>query len=177
MPVHHSSQGNIDVFRNSSQVVYSGLLAVAAPVPALAATTVASFDVRVTITAECKIGSGTNLDFGSHGVIDTSIDGSSFFNIQCTTSTPYDISLGLGTNAGSSLTSRYMTGTDAATVGYNLYKDALFTNVWGNVSPTNTVSATGNGAAQLYNVYGRIPAQTTPAAGAYTDTVAVTVTY
>jgi spore coat protein U-like protein len=39
------------------------------------------------------------------------------------------------------------------------------------------VSATGNGADQTFTIYGRVPAQTTPAPGTYTDTVTVTVTY
>jgi spore coat protein U-like protein len=49
--------------------------------------------------------------------------------------------------------------------------------VWGNTVGTDTVAATGSGAAQSYTVYGRITAQTTPAPGTYTDTITVTVTY
>jgi len=49
--------------------------------------------------------------------------------------------------------------------------------VWGNTVYIDTVSATGNGAAQSYTVYGRIPAQTTPAPNTYTDTITITVTY
>jgi spore coat protein U-like protein len=49
--------------------------------------------------------------------------------------------------------------------------------VWGTTIGTNTVSATGNGASQSYTVYGQVPAQTTPAAAVYTDTITVTVTY
>ena len=33
------------------------------------------------------------------------------------------------------------------------------------------------GAAQPLTVYGRVPPQTTPSAGVYTDTVVVTITY
>jgi spore coat protein U-like protein len=39
------------------------------------------------------------------------------------------------------------------------------------------VSGTGNGAGQTITIFGRVPAQTTPAPGTYTDTVTVTVTY
>jgi spore coat protein U-like protein len=49
--------------------------------------------------------------------------------------------------------------------------------VWGITIGTDTVSATGNGAAQTHTVYGRVPAQTTPAPATYSDTVTVTVTY
>jgi spore coat protein U-like protein len=64
-----------------------------------------------------------------------------------------------------------------ATVNYTLYSDSGRTTVWGTTIGTNTVAATGSGAAQSYTVYGRIPAQTTPAPGTYNDTVTVTVTY
>ena len=63
------------------------------------------------------------------------------------------------------------------TVNYSLYSDSGRTTVWGNTVGTNTVAATGNGAAQSYTVYGRVTAQTTPAPATYTDTITVTVTY
>jgi spore coat protein U-like protein len=49
--------------------------------------------------------------------------------------------------------------------------------VWGTTINTDAVHAIGNGASQSYTVYGRVPAQTTPAPAAYTDTITVTVTY
>jgi spore coat protein U-like protein len=57
------------------------------------------------------------------------------------------------------------------------YTDSGRTIVWGNTVGTDTVSATGNGASQSYTVFGRVPAQTTPAPATYTDTITVTVTY
>jgi spore coat protein U-like protein len=65
----------------------------------------------------------------------------------------------------------------SATVNYKLYSDTNHTTNWGNTVSTDTVSDTGTGASVNYTVYGRIPPQTTPAPGAYTDTVTVTVTY
>ena len=72
---------------------------------------------------------------------------------------------------------RPATTSGGATITYSLYSDSGHTTVWGNTVGTNTVSATGNGAAQSYTVYGRVPSQSTPAAATYTDTVTVTVTY
>lgn len=145
--------------------------------PALPATATGSFAVRITITPECKLVSATDLDFGSHGVIDTNVDSTSTITVQCTTGTPYNVGIGLGTGAGATLTARKMTGPASATIDYNLYRDAAFTNVWGETIPTDTLSGTGNGATQPITVYGRVAPQTTPATGAYSDTVAVTVTY
>ena len=65
----------------------------------------------------------------------------------------------------------------AATVSYSMYSNAGRTTNWGNTVGTDTVAATGNGAAQSYTVYGRVPPQTTPAPGTYTDTITATVTY
>ena len=145
--------------------------------PALAATATGSFAVRITITTECKLVSASDLDFGSHGVIDANLDSTSAISVQCTTGTPYNVGIGLGTGSGASLTARLMTGPGAATVSYNLYRDVNHTNVWGTTVLTDTVSGTGNGAVQPITVFGRVPPQSTPGAGAYSDTVAVTVTY
>jgi spore coat protein U-like protein len=65
----------------------------------------------------------------------------------------------------------------STTINYSLYTASNHSTVWGNTVSTDTVSATGNGAPQSYTVYGRIPAQTTPAPNAYSDTITVTVTY
>jgi spore coat protein U-like protein len=64
-----------------------------------------------------------------------------------------------------------------ATVGYALYSNAGRTTNWGNTVGTDTVSGTGNGTGQALTVYGRVPPQSTPAPGAYSDTITVTVTY
>jgi spore coat protein U-like protein len=39
------------------------------------------------------------------------------------------------------------------------------------------VSGTGSGAQQTLSLYGRVPAQRTPAPGDYKDTVTVTLTF
>ncbi|EEF26199.1 conserved hypothetical protein [Ricinus communis] len=44
-------------------------------------------------------------------------------------------------------------------------------------TPGSTVAGTGTGNAQLLTIYGRVPPQTTPSSGTYTDTVVVTLTY
>jgi spore coat protein U-like protein len=42
---------------------------------------------------------------------------------------------------------------------------------------SDAVAATGNGSAQSFTVYGRVPPQAAPAPGNYSDTITVTVTY
>jgi spore coat protein U-like protein len=66
----------------------------------------------------------------------------------------------------------------AETVTYGLYKDTNRSQPWGDATtPGSTVAGTGTGAAQVLTVYGRVPPQTTPTPGTYTDTVVVTLTY
>ena len=63
------------------------------------------------------------------------------------------------------------------TLGYKLFRDSGRTQNWGNTVGTDTVAGTGNGTQQTLTIYGRVPAQTTPAPATYNDTVTVTVTY
>lgn len=145
--------------------------------PALAATQTTQFQVTLTVQAECKLTSATDLAFGTTGVIQSAINASSAIGVQCTNTTPYNIGLNAGAGSGASVTSRKMTAGTGATINYELFRDSARTAVWGDTVNSNTVSGTGTGAVQTLTVYGRVPAQTTPAAGNYADTVQVTVTY
>jgi len=142
----------------------------------LASTATASFTVTITIVATCTINSTATLNFGNQGILSTNVDQTSTIQVTCTNTTPYNIGLDAGTGTGATVTTRKMTSS-GVTINYTLYSDSGHTTVWGNTIGTNTVSATGNGNAQNYTVYGRVPSQTTPAPGSYSDTVTVTVTY
>jgi spore coat protein U-like protein len=139
------------------------------------ATASATFQVQINIQASCTVVSATAMDFGTVGVLSAAVTQTSSIAIQCTASTPYDVGLSQGLNGGSVLT-RQMSG-GGGQIGYSLYRDAARTLNWGETLGADTVSGTGNGAAQTYTVYGRVPAQTTPSPGLYTDTITVTVTY
>jgi|SRR5215471_660208 spore coat protein U-like protein len=143
----------------------------------LAATTTSTFTVSITLVATCTINSASALNFGgSVGILTSNIDQTSTLSVTCSNTTPYNIGLDAGTATGATVTTRKMTSS-SNTVNYSLYSDSGRTTNWGNTVGTDTVSATGNGASQSYTVYGRVPSQTTPAPGAYTDTITVTVTY
>src|SRR5437667_6287065 len=158
-------------------LVVAALLAMLSSSAAFAGTTTSTFQVQVTVQASCTIVSSPTLDFQTQGVFAANVDRTSTLQIQCTNTTPYDIGLNAGTGAGATVTTRKMTSGAGATVNYSLYSNSGQTTNWGNTVGTDTVSATGNGAAQNYTVYGRIPPQTTPAPAAYADTITLTVTY
>jgi spore coat protein U-like protein len=65
----------------------------------------------------------------------------------------------------------------AVQITYGLYRDAARTLPWGSTTGTNTAAGTGSGSGQALTVYGRMPVQTTPAPGTFTDTIIATVTY
>jgi len=141
-----------------------------------ATSTTSTFTTQITLTASCTINSASTLNFGTQGVLTTNTDQTSTIQVQCTNTTPYNIGLDAGTGTGATMAVRKLT-SGGATVNYSLYSDTGRTTVWGNTIGTDTAAATGNGAAQSYTVYGRVPAQTTPAPGTYNDTITVTVTY
>jgi len=142
-----------------------------------AATATSSFQVRITVQAQCLAATTTDLDFGSSGFLSTNIDAQSTIQVQCTNTTPYNVGFDQGIN-GASVTARRMKGGPSnELISYAIYSNAARTTNWGNTVGTDTMAGTGNGAAQTIQVYGRIPAQTTPIPGSYTDTITVTVTY
>lgn len=140
-----------------------------------AATTTTTFNVSLTITSACTV-SATAMAFGSSGIISASIDASSTVTVTCSNTTPYSVGLDAGIGAGATVTTRKMT-SGGATVDYSLYQDNGRSTIWGNTVGTNTVGGTGNGSGQALTVYGRVPSQSTPAPGAYSDTITATVTY
>jgi len=143
------------------------------PTGGLTAST--SFSATATVQSNCNM-STTAVNFGSQGVLNSNKDAQGTLSIQCTASLPYTVSLDGGTSAATDPTQRKMSSAGTNIV-YGLYRDSARTQPWGNTVGTNTASGTGTGTAQTQTVYGRVGAQTTPAPGAYTDSVVVTVGY
>ena len=145
---------------------------------AQAATSIpTTFQAKLVINAQCLINNANNLDFGTNGLLLATIDLTTTLSVICTNLLPYNIGLDGGTNGGG-VSARKMKGGPAnELIDYSLSVNSARTTNWGNTIGTDTVSATGSGAAQTYIVYGRVPAQTTPRPGSYTDIVTLTVTY
>lgn len=151
-----------------------GVLAL--PFTAGAVSRTANFDVSMKIVADCTI-AAAGMDFGQNqGVLATAVTATSNISVTCTNTTPYTVGLNAGTGAGSSGTTRYMSGTGAntGTVRFNLYQSPG-AGSWGNTQGTDTMSGTGTGSLQTLAVYGEIPSQQTPAPDTYKSTVTATV--
>ena len=162
--------------RKACMAALAALTATSAISPAVAATVSTNLGVRIVIEASCTVAAPSNLDFGVRGVLDANVDATTTVNVTCTNTLPYTVGLGAGGGTGATVTDRRMTGPSSATVNYAIYRDSARTLNWGNSTGTE-IAGTGNGSVQPLTVYGRVPAQSTPAAGTYTDTVQVTVTY
>jgi spore coat protein U-like protein len=128
-----------------------------------------------TINANCLV-SATNLNFGSTSSLASNVDATSTVTVQCTNSTAYTVALNAGTGTGATITVRKMT-SGANTINYSLYTNSARSVLWGNGTTGVTQSGTGSGNQQVYTVFGRIPPQSSPIPGSYSDTITVTVTY
>lgn len=140
-------------------------------------TSTAQLRVSLSVQAECRLTSTSELAFGTTGVIQTAINSTGSIGVQCTNTTPYNIGLNAGSGSGATVSARRMTSGAGAFITYEVFRDAARTQAWGDTVGSNTVAGTGNGSVQTLTVFGRVPTQPTPAPGSYTDTVTVTVTY
>jgi spore coat protein U-like protein len=157
--------------KHIAKLLLAGVAASVMAAAAHAATATSQFNAQITIQADCQVLSPNTLDFGTHGLLNSNIDATVDFTVQCTNGVSYTIAMDDGANASGS-TNRMKNGTEY--VNYEIYQDASRSTVW---DATSTVSGTGNGNQQTYTVYGRVPPQTTPSAGTYIDTVTITVSY
>lgn len=141
----------------------------------LTTTNTTTFNVTATVPTTCTL-STNNLDFGGAGLLNSNKDSSTLLSVSCTNGTSYNVGLDGGLSGASDPTQRKMT-KGAEQIIYGLYHDAARTLPFGNVIGVDTATGTGSGTSQTINVYGRIPPQTTPSAGLYSDTIVVTLTY
>jgi len=161
------------------------ILACSYPAAAQAGTATANLTVQITITASCTINAAT-LDFGSNpgtSLLSANVDASTTVSVTCTNGAPYSIGMDNGANVSGS--QRRMKNGTTNFLNYNLYTDSGRTSAWTTAASNSTCTTanscalgTGTGSAQTVNIYGRVPTvATAPAAGVYTDTVVMTITY
>ncbi|EKF41115.1 Spore coat protein U [Nitratireductor indicus C115] len=134
-----------------------------------------AFQASAMVAANCLV-STQDVNFGAHGVLTANVDAAGTVFVTCTPGSAFSVGLGPGAAGGGPTAREMRKGSEK--VVYGLYQDAARSLPWGDGSvPGEAVSGTGNGASQNLGVYGRVPAQSTPSAGTYSDTVVVTVTY
>ncbi len=142
-----------------------------------ARATRAPFVVRVQNNSSCNV-STTDMDFGNQTSLAVDRTAINSIAVTCTPGVQYTVGMSNGSSGGTSPINRLM-AKPATTqkITYGIYRNAARTQQWGATIGTNTTAGVGTGVTQNYTAYGRIPAQTTPPAGSYSDVVVVTVTY
>jgi spore coat protein U-like protein len=164
-------------------IIATGLCA--GSVQAQAGTATGSLGVTITITSGCTISTSATLAFGSVAgstLATTDATANTTLSVTCTLSSPYAVGMGYGANALA--TQRRMAGAGSTYLNYALYQSTGTTQPWttatSSAACTTTgacVIGTGTGTATSYTVYGDVPAGQAVAAGAFSDTVTMTVYY
>lgn len=135
--------------------------------------TSSAFSVQSFVDRTCSV-TAQNLNFGSQGLLKTKVDASTDLSVICTSGLPFSISLNGGLTNAVPAQRKMTNGSNSIT--YGLFRDSARSQLWGSLAGL-LASGTGTGLVQRLTVYGRVPAQTTPPAGTYSDTVVMTVTY
>jgi spore coat protein U-like protein len=151
-----------------------GLLASLAPgLSAIAATADSTVTISATVQATCTQ-TVTPLAFGTYtGVV---LPGTATITVTCTNTTPYDIGLDSGLSTGATVTTRAMTAA-GATLNYVLTSDAAHAINWGNTVGVDSIHVVATLTPIVTTIYGQVAVGQFVAPGAYTDTIAATVTY
>jgi len=156
-------------------LLLSAAAALACALAAHAATRSATFRVSATVQSDCTI-TAADLAFGTLGLLAANVDATSTLTITCTSGANYQIALNAGTVSGSTIEDRQM-ASGVNTLGFQLYKNAARTQIWGQTAGMDTVGGSGTGAAATVTVYGRVHPQLTPPAGTYETQITATISY
>nr|WP_238535649.1 MULTISPECIES: spore coat U domain-containing protein [Paraburkholderia] len=134
------------------------------------------FTVNATVVNNCLI-SATNIAFTSTGVLSSALNATGAITARCTNGDAYRIALSSGSSGNVAARQMQRSG-GGGTVNYQLYTDSGHTSAWGDgTAGTTMATGTGSGNALSINVYGRVPAQSTPMPGSYSDTITATITF
>lgn len=164
-------------FGGAGTIQYAFYGALAPAVGCKAGTSVPfSFKATATITNNCFISTGPLAFAGDNRVLNAAVRTTGSMGVLCSAGSPYQISLNGGSvanNAGA----RRMASAAGGGIRYEI-SNTLDGPVWGDgTGGTGMVTGTGTGVQQTLRLYGRVPAQATPAPGDYKDTVTATLMF
>jgi spore coat protein U-like protein len=139
-------------------------------------TSGSALNVSATVVNNCLI-SATNVAFASQGVLSSALSATGAITARCTNGDAFRIALSSGSSGNVAARQMQRTG-GGGTVNYQLYVDSTHASAWGDGnSGTTMATSTGTGNAQSINVYGLVPAQSTPMPGSYSDTITATISF
>lgn len=142
----------------------------------------ASSQLLIQVEPVCQLlanaGVAARLNFGEHSQLlhhafaQTAMDAS--IRVLCSDSTTYQITINQGLHGDTISNRRMQHSAGGEYLAYQLYQDVARTQVWDD---TTGLSGTGTGSMQQHVVYGVLPPQVTPPAGAYHDQLIITVSW
>jgi spore coat protein U-like protein len=155
----------------------TGLAFAAVATPASAGVATATMPVSAVVLENCTV-TATPMAFGSMvNVGAANVDSTSTIALVCTPNADFDVALSDGANASGGQR-RLKHSVNAEYINYDVFLDAARSQHWGNTTGTDTKPGTAPLGAATYTAYGRIPSGVTPvSAGAYSDSLTVTVTF
>jgi spore coat protein U-like protein len=103
------------------------------------------------------------------------VTGNGSILLRCTPGTTAKITMGPGLHGTGINNRRMRLVSGASTLTYQLYTSSDRLTVWDNIQGVSVVFS--DDATKTFPVYGRVPAQTTPPSGQYSDQILVTVSY
>ena len=145
-----------------------------------AATATSTLTVSANVPQTCTISTST-VSFGAVPQLPAVTTGQGSVTVTCGIGSAWTVTLNSGQEPFGG--SRAMRVGGVPVVGYELYKDAGLTQVWGDSGFAATypagsgVAGVGSGAAQVTTVFGQAGAQPSAPAGNYTDIVVATVNF
>lgn len=149
----------------------------------LAASAASATDVPQTMTISATVQNSctlylNNFDFGTLDGLMGTVDSQPLnISVTCNSGTAYSLAPDNGMNFGANTnyaSDRAMSDGAGHTIPYELWTDLGQTTPWDS---TNPVTGTGNGDVQSVQPAARIPALGGVPAGAYSDSLGVTLTY
>jgi spore coat protein U-like protein len=144
------------------------------------------FQVTASVTNSCIITSTTGISFAAYDPADTHfaapLDASGTVNVRCTRGTNAAVALDQGdqaaTTSSCSAPLRQMTDGGSERLRYDIYQNAARNIPWGcDAANDQAFTAAASNVPTTLTTYGRIPPGQDVAAGNFTDTVVVSVTF
>jgi spore coat protein U-like protein len=120
----------------------------------------------------CTLSITSPLNFGTY--TGAQIRSTTPFVVKCNSQADaWYIPMNAGSGTGGSETERYLTGPNGVELGYEIYRDAAYSENWGDVAGTYE-TGTGN-----YNgtIYAQLNASQPAPSGTYTDTISTDTTH
>lgn len=145
----------------------------------------ADLNVSASVARSCMVTSTDALAFGEYDPAQANfanpLDGTGAVNVRCTRDVSATVTLDEGqakaTGSSCGAPQRQMSG-GTERLRYDIYQDSNRTSAWGcDAANAATFTSAASNAITSLTAYGRIPAGQDVAAGSFSDTVRVTVTF